>query len=49
MSNAFNAMGKKQEAYSTLELAVKHCENNWKVWANMMAVSLANKKYKLFY
>jgi hypothetical protein len=38
-----------KEAFSALEQALKHAERNWKLWANMMAVSFTLKKgYKFF-
>jgi len=38
-----------KEAYSTLEQALKHSERNWKLWSNMITVSLKLKKfYKYF-
>ena len=38
-----------KEAYSTLEQAVKYSERNWKMWANLMGVSLSVKQfYKYF-
>lgn len=38
-----------KEAYSTLEQAVKYSEGNWKLWSNLIAVSLVVRKfYKYF-
>lgn len=34
-----------KEAFSTLEQAVKFSEGNWKLWANLLTVSLAVKKF----
>lgn len=45
IATAFQQLGKKIEAYSTLEQALKHNENNWKIWFNFLHVSLANKKF----
>jgi hypothetical protein len=40
---------KYREAYSTLEQAVRYSEGNWKLWANLLAVSISIKKfYKYF-
>jgi Flp pilus assembly protein TadD len=43
LASVFALIGKKAEAYSTLEQAVKHCENNWKIWHNLLFVSFSNK------
>ena len=33
---------------ATLEQAVKFCENNWRIWQNLMFISLQNKKFWKF-
>ena len=38
-------MNKIKEAYSTLEQAVKYSERSWKLWANLLSVSLSLKKF----
>ncbi|KRX07902.1 hypothetical protein PPERSA_10290 [Pseudocohnilembus persalinus] len=49
MANAFLAQGKKQQAFTTLEQAVKHNEKSWRMWHNLLQISLQNKKfYKYF-
>jgi tetratricopeptide (TPR) repeat protein len=41
-------IGKKTEAYNTLELAVRHNENSWRMWQNLLYVSLENKKFATY-
>jgi hypothetical protein len=40
---------KMKEAYSTLEQAVRYAEGNWKLWANLLSVSLSLKKFYKFF
>lgn len=42
-------MKKMREAYSTLEQAVKHAEGNWKIWSNLLSVSLSLKQFYKFF
>ncbi|EGR31287.1 tetratricopeptide repeat protein [Ichthyophthirius multifiliis] len=49
LSGCLMKQGKKLEAYSTLDQAVKYCERNWRIWQNLLYISLSNKKfYKYF-
>jgi tetratricopeptide (TPR) repeat protein len=48
MAAALTMSGKKAEAFSALQQAVKHHENNWKIWQNFMMVALESKKFKAF-
>lgn len=49
ISSCYIYQNRFKEAYSTLEQALKYSERNWKLWANMLTVSLKIKKfYKYF-
>lgn len=49
MASCYLQDKKYKEAYATLEQAVKHSESNWKLWANLLSVSLTLKQfYKYF-
>jgi len=48
MAAAFSVQGKKLEAFNALQQAVKHHENSWRIWQNLMLVSLECKKFKAF-
>ncbi len=40
---------KMKEAYSTLRQAVKYSEGNWKLWANLLSVSLSLKQFYRYF
>lgn len=49
MASCYMFNKKPNEAYSTLIQAVKYSERNWKLWANLLSISLTIKKfYKYF-
>lgn len=49
MASCYMYQKKTKEAYSTLTQAVKYSEGNWKLWANLLSVSLSLKQfYKYF-
>jgi len=41
--------GQKKEALSTLERALKNCENNWRMWVTFMRLSFENKDFGRFF
>lgn len=41
--------GRYKEAFSTLEQALKYSERSWKMWSNMISVSLKLKKFYKFF
>jgi hypothetical protein len=45
MASCYMFNKKWNEAYSTLVQAVKYSEGNWKLWANLLSVSLTIKKF----
>lgn len=49
MASCYMYNKKMKEAYATLIQAVKYSESNWKLWANLLSVSLSIKQfYKYF-
>ena len=40
---------KMKEAFSTLSQAVKYSERNWKIWSNLMSVSLSVKQFSKYF
>jgi len=48
MASAFSIQGKKLEAFNALQQSVKHNENSWRIWQNIMFVALECKKFKNF-
>jgi len=48
MAAAFSVQGKKLEAFNALQQAVKHHENSWRIWQNLMMISLECRKFKAF-
>ena len=49
MASCYMHTKRLREACTTLEQAVKYSESNWKLWANLITVSLSVKKfYKYF-
>jgi tetratricopeptide (TPR) repeat protein len=48
LSAGLQQEGKKLEALATLEQAVKHCEGSWRMWQNLMILSLELKKFSKF-
>jgi Tfp pilus assembly protein PilF len=49
MASCYMYEKKPKEAYSTLSQAVKYSEGNWKLWANLLTVSLSLKKFYKFF
>jgi Flp pilus assembly protein TadD len=49
IATCYIQMKKMKEAYSTLEQAVKHAEGNWKIWSNLLSVSLSLKQFYKFF
>ena len=45
MASCYMYSKKMNEAFSTLTQAVKHSEGNWKLWANLLSVSLSTKRF----
>ena len=49
MAACMITLKKFKEAMGALEQGVKHSESDWKLWSNLMAISLKNKKFYKFY
>ncbi len=45
MASCYMYQKKSKEAYATLTQAVKYSERNWKLWANLLSVSLSLKQF----
>jgi hypothetical protein len=49
LASCYIFLKKMNEAFMTLEQAVKYCEYEWRIWSNLMGVSIKIKKfYKYF-
>lgn len=49
MASCYMYLKKTKEAYATLTQAVKYSEGNWKLWANLLSVSLSIKQFYKFF
>lgn len=49
LATSFKLDGKGNEAYHALCEAVKQNERSWKLWQNLLIISLENKKFRSFF
>lgn len=48
LASCFTRTGRKKEAFSCIQQAVKHNENSWKLWSNYMVFALELRKFSSF-
>ena len=49
LAGCLQQKGQLMNAMAMLEQAVKYNENDWRIWVNLMNLSLKNKKFNRFY